>query len=646
MGAVSHSLCLALVMCLSSVASAAETPGASDKHSAAQNLDYGEGLYHYYQGDYAEALSTLELARQQGGISGHGHYPELMRAGMYLAFGMTDKARAEFAAHLGQGEAPEVRDTAHFFLARLSYQAGDYPAAANHLQALEGALPASLQDEAALLAVHLQIQSSGAPSLNSAQSLLEPLGDNLYLALLNLGNSAARAGDPIRAQSYYNAMLEAEPPEDNNRVEEYLAVRDKTYTALGYSYLGQRDYASAKAAFREVRLDNALANRALLGYGWAAASYHDYVLALKPWQALRQRSLLDPAVQESLLAVPWAYEQIDATGAALGAYRESEQLLNTELANLDTAISAMSREALLAQLTGDAPHPSLSSAPGAQKQNWLTLDSVSVMSSDLTYLDGLLISDEFQAQVQNLRDLLGLADKLDHWSHKLAIYSQLLEEKRSRRAARAQQVADSGLLQQPAELMQERDQLANTLANVRQQRDALALAEGDTAALYQRLQNAETALQRLAASGRAPADAAAKLELYRGILSWRAEQNFAHNTWQIQKRLHQIDTTLEQSQTRAASIEQLLAEDPDIDADLARLAQVSQQNSQQLAGLRSAINARAEALATTLTEHLQGHRARLNDYLAQTRLSIARLLDDAYRADTPTDGPQLPEVAQ
>ncbi|MCP8899724.1 hypothetical protein [Gilvimarinus xylanilyticus] len=642
MGAVSHSIALALT--LWGAAALAASPPATQTHSAAQDLDYGEGLYHYYQGDFAQALTTLELANQRGGMSGHGHYPQLMRAGMYLAYGMTERARAEFSAHLGQGEPEPVRDTAHYYLARLSYQARDYAAARQHLQAVGEALPPHLSDESALLAVHLRIQQSGAPSLATAAPLLEPLADNRYLALLNLGNSAARGGDPIRAQSYYRAMLDEDAPEDEARVDEYLAIRDKVYTALGYSYLEQRDYASAKAAFRGVRLDTSLANRALLGYGWAAASYHDYVLALKPWQALRQRSLLDPAVQESLIAVPWAYEQIDSTGAALGAYRESELLLTAELAELDAALARMSGSELLAHLNDAESHPSLQWGDTHSRQNWLSLDQVSVLQSDLTYLDELLISDDFQARVQNLRDLLGLADKLQQWQNKLVIYTQLWEDKRQRRVERAAQLQQQQTLQQPAALGAAHREQRQRLQTLAQERNAMALATGDTAKLWLRLQRAEQSFSQLQGQQNLPPDTAAKLQLYRGILRWRAHEQFAHNLWQVQKPLTTAEATLAEADERATRIQSLLQSEPDIDAGLAALNRLSARNDRELAALRQAIQERGNALADTLSEHLSNHRVRLNDYLAQTRLSIARLLDDAYRADPPSDGPQLPEV--
>ena len=57
-------------------------------------------------------------------------------------------------------------------------------------------------------------------------------------------------------------------------------------------------------------LEGIYANQALLGYGWAAVAQEEYAKALQPWQLLRSRSLIYPAVQESLLALPFAYEKL------------------------------------------------------------------------------------------------------------------------------------------------------------------------------------------------------------------------------------------------------------------------------------------------------------------------------------------------
>ncbi|MDO3384618.1 hypothetical protein QWI17_02075 [Gilvimarinus sp. SDUM040013] len=616
---------------------------------AAQDLGYGESLYHYYLGDLPQALTTLDLAESRGGVTGHEHYPQLMRAGMLLAFGMKDQAQQAFSEHLGQGEPARVQDTARLYLARLQYQAGGYKQAAANLSAINDALPAELSEEAALLAVNLRIARQSAPSLNSVGDLLEPLADNPHLALLNLGNSAARAGDPIRAQSYYQALLEADPPERRERSQEYLALRDKALTALGYTYLGQKDYASAKAAFRQIRLDTALANRALLGYGWSAASYHDFVLALKPWQALRQRSLTDPAVQESLLAVPWAYEQMGSGGAALLAYRESETLLTDNLAEIDAHLDELTSDALLAYLAavGTTEQSAIRSFTGqreAANGNWLSLHSTSIIGSDLTYFDSLLRDDALQQQAQSLRDLLTLQSRHQNWQRKLAIYTELIEHKRARRAERAEALADSQLLQQHQVLQAKRDRLAGQLQAIDANDESLALSDASTQALRKRWQNANSALHALDGQQRLPFAAKEKMAFFKGVLQWRADQQFAAQRWQVQKNLNTIDRTLRSSAAASGRIERLLAQEQDLQGQLNRLNQARQRNNQLLEQQRGAIAERSAALTSTLRAHLQSHRARLNDYLAQTRLSVARLLDDAYRTRPQQDGPQLPDV--
>ncbi|NIW25563.1 MAG: hypothetical protein GWN29_13900, partial [Gammaproteobacteria bacterium] len=63
---------------------------------------------------------------------------------------------------------------------------------------------------------------------------------------------------------------------------------------------------------QRVRLEGPFSNKALLGVGWADAERGDYRAALSPWLELRQRNIIDPAVQESLLAVPYAFSQLGA----------------------------------------------------------------------------------------------------------------------------------------------------------------------------------------------------------------------------------------------------------------------------------------------------------------------------------------------
>lgn len=50
----------------------------------AKDLRYGWVLYEYHQGNAFEALTQLAVAREQGGIEGHGDHPALVEGGLML----------------------------------------------------------------------------------------------------------------------------------------------------------------------------------------------------------------------------------------------------------------------------------------------------------------------------------------------------------------------------------------------------------------------------------------------------------------------------------------------------------------------------------------------------------------------------------
>src|SRR5690606_40439773 len=99
--------------------------------------------------------------------------------------------------------------------------------------------------------------------------------------------------------------------------------------------------AAAKPLLQRVRLEGPFSNKALLGVGWADAETEDYRQALVPWMELRSRDLLDSAVQESMLAIPYAMARLDSVGqaadyyvAAIGASHEETRRTDQTIARL------------------------------------------------------------------------------------------------------------------------------------------------------------------------------------------------------------------------------------------------------------------------------------------------------------------------
>ena len=71
----------------------------------------------------------------------------------------------------------------------------------------------------------------------------------------------------------------------------------------------------------------------------------NYRAALVPWLELQDRDLLDSAVQESLLAVPYAFGRLEAHGSAAEHYQYALAAFDGEMQRLDTTIER-AREAV------------------------------------------------------------------------------------------------------------------------------------------------------------------------------------------------------------------------------------------------------------------------------------------------------------
>src|SRR5690606_9904366 len=111
---------------------------------------------------------------------------------------------------------------------------------------------------------------------------------NLGVALVRLGRTSDGA-----------AMLERVGTMPFDPLDEAGAsLRDKANLALGFAWLQAGQAALAKPSLQRVRLSGPFSTKALLGVGWADAELADHRAALVPWLELKERSLLDAAVQE------------------------------------------------------------------------------------------------------------------------------------------------------------------------------------------------------------------------------------------------------------------------------------------------------------------------------------------------------------
>lgn len=640
------SLLAALALATSPVAQADEQP-----KSAVADLRYGVALYNYYQQDYVNALAELMVADSRDGIQGHSDNPELIAGGISLAFGMQAHAESVFNQILQDQRRPQsVRDAAWFYLGKLYYLRGDWAAAEQSFARVSEAFKPALRAQMHSLQINIRIRTNSYSDINLKTLDTDTLLQWNPFALYNLGAAHARVGNFESAQVFFKELADIDFADYAQRKnvqskKEAWALQDKAYTALGYSYIAEKKYALAIREFTKVRLDGIYANQALLGYGWAAVAQEEYTNALQPWQLLRTRSLMYPEAQEALLAVPYAYEKLAATGEAVAAYEMAEELLAREIQLIRTMRETLTEGELLTLISSEpvaaAEALKLLQNSGAEDelravvtddgQNWLKLDSTSIIKTRSAYLNELFAKNAFQSAVLELRDLLRLQTLLQQWQPKLAVYQELLLEKQATRNRQDQQLAQATFARQAQDLQNARDQRAATLAQIIADENYLALADADTRALYQRIERAQQTIQQMQSAGQDTQDVAVRTKMFAGILLWRAAQAYPIALAAEQQELATIDTTLAQIAATQTNISEITATSLDIQPTLARLQLLQKETAAQLSHTDSLIASQTRLLRAQVDQQLAAQEQRLKNYLSQAHLAVARLYDAELR---------------
>lgn len=639
--------CRLLALLVSPLLATAFSVAAEEKpKTAVADLRYGVALFHYYQQDYVNAIAELMVADARNGIQGHSDNPELIAGGISLAFGMQNHAESVFSQILQDERRPQsVRDAAWFYLGKLYYTRGDWAAAEQSFNRVSADFKPALRAQLQALQINIRIRDKRYAELTPKiveQSELR--GWNLY-ALYNLGAAHAREGNFTQAQLFFNALADIDIAKDPRTRATQWALQDKSSTALGYSYLAEKKYAAAIREFTKVRLDGIYANQALLGYGWAAVAQEEYTTALQPWQLLRSRSLIYPAVQESLLALPFAYEKLNAQGEAVAAYELAEELLAREIqlirdmratlteGELLTLVDAkpMAAEEARKALQNDEEGQGLTAVIADDGQNWLKLDGTSIIKTRSAYMSELFAQTRFQTAVLELRDLLRLQRLLQNWQPKLIAYRELLSEKQALRGRQEQQLTQSAFALQAQQIQQRRDQFATRLQQIIAADDYLALADADTRALQERVTRAGQTIARMQAAGQQTDELAQRQKMFAGILLWRAAQHYPIALAEQQRELAQIDSALASVIKTQTHIDEITATSLDIQPVLARLQTLQQETATQLHATEQLIAQQTRVLREQVDQQLASHEKRLKNYLSQAHLAVARLYDAELR---------------
>jgi hypothetical protein len=399
-----------------------------------------------------------------------------------------------------------------------------------------------------------------------------------------------------------------------------LSLRDKANLALGFAWLTVKQPVAARAALNRVRLTGPYATRALLGVGWAEAALGDYRNALTPWLELHDRNLLDAAVQESYLAVPYAYGQLGANAQAAEYYELAIKAFGDESTRLDDTVTHLGASRMLDELLD---------AESRGKTGWFWQLKSLPDAPQSRYLYALLADNDFQEGLKNYRDLASFGATLARWNESMDAFSAMLDTRERAYAQRIPQ-ADALLATNKANLLLgERTAVDAALTAAETGNDVAALGDKKQRAQWALIRELDEAL-KAAETGTETDAARDKLRLIKGALYWKLDESFKTRDYAQRGTLREIDEALNEAQNRWARVQKARGTVPSNSGEFSsRIAVVSERLIALDANLKAAGDRQNNYLTRLSQLELLAQKDRLNAYQVQARFALADIYDRA-----------------
>ncbi|HEY4750452.1 MAG TPA: hypothetical protein VIH60_08700 [Steroidobacteraceae bacterium] len=593
-----------------------------------RDLHYGDVLFLYFQNDDAhdfEALTRLLAYEHWGRLPHHEDDAQLLAAGLYLQLGMHNEAGERFAKLLNNDVPTGVRNRAWFYLAQIWYVRGYLDRAESALRKVNGRMSPDLEAQKELLLANVLMHEG---NYDEAIRLLSGWrGGPVWSAYarFNLGVALVRNNRLSDAAPFLAAVGGILPD-----TPELAALRDRANLALGFAYLQANQPDRARPALARVRLTGPYSNKALLGIGWADAALGDYRAALTPWMELRSRDVLDAAVQESYLAVPYAFSKLNANAQSAEYYESAVSSFEAENGRLDQAIGRIENGELLRQvLEQDQNGESGPLAP----HGWFRDVKKLPDSAEAPYLYAVLAGHDFQEGVKNYRDLVYMNSTLERWGDSMAAFQDMIDTRErayAERLPRTDALLASGAV---AKLQQRDAALEDELRAIEARHDVAALGSDTEREQWARVQRVEAALVGLPDTPET-AELRARLALVKGVLYFRLNDAYGARLWQQHRGLRDLTLTLQEAQSRWIRVERARKNMPQNTGEFAARVAALHERIVGLQGRLADTEQKQNAyLAQVAVQELEQQKERLATYQIQARFALATMYDRAANAD-------------
>ncbi|MDB6045531.1 MAG: hypothetical protein JWM63_4082 [Gammaproteobacteria bacterium] len=584
-----------------------------------RDLHYGDVLFYFYQDDDFEALTRLTAYQHWNLVSHHEAEGQLLLGGLYLSLGMHNEAGERFQTLLTDDVPTGVRNRAWFYVAQIWYARGYLDKAEAALRKINGRMSPELEAQREHLFANVLMHQGHFDE--AIRLLATARGASIWSAYarFNLGVALVRKDRIADADPFLTGVgtMYAQS-------QEMLALKDRANLALGFAYLQAKQPQKARQALERVRLNGPYSNKALLGTGWANAALGDYRTALAPWLELRGRNVLDAAVQESFLAVPYAFGKLNANAQSAEYYENAVESFNAEDTRLDGAIERIRNGNLLEQ--------ALATDKDA-RYGWFWQLKEVPEAPESRYLYTLLAGHDFQEGLKNYRDLTFMGHMLDRWDDSMEAFGDMIDTRERayvERLPRADALLASGAADK---LQQRRVDLETRVNTIEKGQDVAALGSADEREQWARIQRLEASL---AGTPDTPENAELRdrLRLVKGVLFFRLNDSFKARMWQQHRTIKDLDLALREAQSRWIRVDRARKSVPTNTGEFAaRVAALKERIDALQVRLAASEKKQTVYLAQIAIQELEQQKNRLSTYQVQARFALATMYDRAANTD-------------
>lgn len=380
-----------------------------------KDLKYGVVLFKYYQQMYFDTLVEFEYASEKGGILNHGSYPDVLKGGVSLSYGLDEQANDIFSSVLAINTTPEIQNRAWYYLAKMLYLRGDIQQSATTLSNIRGTMPVDIDQEYRYLAALINIKLGYYEEARVISANFDK--DSRYAPFLyfNLGVTLGKQKDYATAIEMLNKAAAFSDTDKNLR-----RLADRSHMAIAFLYDEEREQDSALEHISHVSSTGVYSNRALLGAGWSSVNSGDYQKALIPLKVLQSRSMAIPEVQEAVLLTPHVYEKLGLPGRAADGFISAYGRYSSALDTLENARETLQDANVLELFVRNIDEMLVDN-------DWFGTAPAVSLNPLSPFLFELMSDHSFQSVLKDLRDLYAIRNNLEYWKQKRDDFEVMLE---------------------------------------------------------------------------------------------------------------------------------------------------------------------------------------------------------------------------